>query len=321
MWPRSSRTKSTAPTPRTFALLDRVPDYWTYNFSGAPYNIAKSIERESLLKERHALLTRLGLPEPMADPASNSQWVWQRRLLGFLPPAKIETLIEIEAKYQHMSAANSLRATDLMPRTDEEERKSMERRKREEITALLTTEELEQYDLRTSQLSHRLRFNLDTFQPTGEEFGNIFRVLGKAEPELGGGFYTLVSGDGMAGTRPNQVQARLDEELKEALGEERFLEYSKKRDANYRGLDKLGQRFGLPAEVVDALYLIHTEAIRTRAHYRYDASIPEHLRNSGWLSAQAALAQKVRDYLDEGVFNTYQNSRLGTWLEGGYDRD
>ncbi len=159
------------------------------------------------------------------------------------------------------------------------------------------------------------------FQPTEEEFIKIFRVLSKAEPELGGSFWSMGGADGSAGSRPDKAKERLDDELKEHLGEERFLEYSKKRDSIYRGLENLAQRFELPGQVVEALYPIHLEGVRTRARYRYDASIPEHLRNPGWLSAQAALVEKVHGYLDERAFETYQNSRLGSWLEGPYDKD
>ncbi len=302
------------------AKMQRGPyRFWTPNSAGAATNIAKAVRYAQAYKEYRDALAQLDLPVPVINPSA-VEFEGQRRVHAYLSPEKFEAFMEIEDKFAHLEQASSQQSKDLGLTEDEAERRSFKAQKREAIAALLTPEELEQYDLRTSQLSHRLRSNLDTFQPTEEEFVKIFRVLSKAEPELGGSFNSLVSGDGPAGKRLDDAKQRLDDELKAELGADRFLAYTKKRDTSYRGLENLAQRFALPGEVVDALHLIHTEAVRTKAQYRYDANIPNPLRQQGWQTAQSNFVDQVRSYLDEEAFKAYQNSRLGSWLEGPYDK-
>ena len=151
----------------------------------------------------------------------------------FMPEAKRQPLREIEERYARLGAETTFPLGEPL---DDEERAALadlQRRKRAEIEALLSPQELEELDLRESPAALYVLRKLPAAE-TKEDF----RAMWLAARELGGGedtpttASTLASRYGLVGadrtadaTQPNreaEQQKAIEARAKELLGERRF---------------------------------------------------------------------------------------------------
>ena len=103
----------------------------------------------------------------------------------------------------------------------------MQRRRDAELEAVLSPEEMEEFQLRHSGTAREMRSRLGDFRPSEEEFRRIFRLQKSFDDEI------VLAFDGLEGEQVAEIraqvmadgQAALDEELKQALGDKRFAEY------------------------------------------------------------------------------------------------
>ena len=94
-----------------------------------------------------------------------------------------------------------------------------------EMLTVLTPEEKFEYELRLSQPAILLRTSMGGFEPTEEEFRQMFQAAKKCSDKFGFGVLTRLGnihpGDGQANETLDAIRT--------ALGEQRFQEFQKRR--------------------------------------------------------------------------------------------
>jgi hypothetical protein len=145
---------------------------------------------------------------------------------------------------------------------------------RQELTKILTPQELEDYDVRTSTTAKQLSDKLGTyFRPTETEFRQIFRAKRDYEDALDRLASTvqqpIQAADGadpaaVAQQRVAQQQAlaqtrtaaltQMNDQLKSTLGDNRYQEYERSQDRSYDLLARAGVRYNLPQDTVLQAY-------------------------------------------------------------------
>jgi hypothetical protein len=166
---------------------------------------------------------------------------------------------------------------------------------------------LEDYDLRTSRVASALRFQLSGFDASEQEFRTLYRIQSAYADRL------ALSG----APTPGQLQARsatqqqLNNDIKAALGDQRYEEYRRSGDYNYREAYKLVARLALPPTTTNQVWDIQQD-IQKRA-----ASIDRNLTPEARGQQLAALAgeaqSRVTSLLGEAGFAAYQEHG-GQWL-------
>ncbi len=109
--------------------------------------------------------------------------------------------------------------------------------------------------MRTSSFANRLNAELREFNPTEKELRELFRLQTETEDQTGGTGRAAVTGrldPGEIAQRQNETR----EKIKAVLGAERFAEYERAQDGNYRSLSQLGERYNLPKENILQAYQI-----------------------------------------------------------------
>ena len=134
------------------------------------------------------------------------------------------------------------------------ELRQLDKRFREQLRTVLTPEQVEDFELRTSDLSSQLRSDLQHFDQTEEEFRALFRFK-QAEADLAAS--RPRAKDGVQPTaeewknyREQEKQAQ--ESLNAALGSERAKEYELVKDWSYRQLFEMGVGKESVAKVADS---------------------------------------------------------------------
>jgi hypothetical protein len=231
---------------------------------------ALQLEKRSVVKE----LLGIDLPLDLLPSSGSRDYHAFEVAFGILPAEKRDAVQFLQESYWQQSDA--LKAKYAKARTPEfvAESRQLNDSLRQELAKVLTPPELEDYDLRTSPTAKQLSASLATyFRPTEEEFRQMFRAQRGYEDAIGRLSTAPTQAaqpvdpadrQALAQQRAAERQAldqarssalnQMNEQLKTALGEERYTEYQRSQDRTYDLLARLGLRYGLPQETVLQAY-------------------------------------------------------------------
>ena len=117
-----------------------------------------------------------------------------------------------------------------------------------------------------------------------------------------------------ARTRAYQAATEaLNNEMQETLGPERYAEYQRAQDDDYRSLLKLTDRFNLSHDVASSIYEMKLAAERQKAQIEANGSLSAEQRGAMIAAIGRATEQNVASALGDKVFKSYQQSS-GQWL-------
>lgn len=179
---------------------------------------------------------------------------------GFLSPEKQELLSSVQAKYREMERA--LMAEGGFRNPENRAKIAALRAQREaELAQALGPQDFQEYQLRNSFTARNMRDTLTSFEPTEDEFRQIFEMRKQFDDQFG---LTRGGGDDAMREQRQAAQAKLDEQLRATLGEERYHDYMLAQDDRYRETYDWAQRNELPATTAEALYDIRKAAEQAR---------------------------------------------------------
>ncbi|MGH8527611.1 MAG: hypothetical protein ACREXY_26375, partial [Gammaproteobacteria bacterium] len=227
-------------------------------------NFERRKQLHAIQREKNALLKELlgiELPlEPLRGRDNRSYDMFEAAF-NALPAGKRDAVREIQEGYWQMSDA--LKDKYEHNRTPEylEEYRRINAERKAKLDAVLTPGELEDYDMRHSNVARNLQSSLETFNPSEEEFRTIYRIR-KAIEEPHGGLIGIVNpvdaqGNPINTTQPMSSAERrrqINEQVNEVLGPERARQFELSQESTYRSLATLGQRYELSSDAVMQSY-------------------------------------------------------------------
>ena len=252
------------PREAPFKALQNYPLPWeprgSTNETVAVAENRKDHERQKQLREveneKNALLKELldvELPlEPLRAWHSRNYQRYETAL-NALPAEKREQVRAILENY--WEASDRLYDKYNLRRTAEYlgEYQQLNTDRLAQLGKVLTPGELEDYEMRSTGVASRLSAQLRDFKPTETEFREIYRVKHEIEEPFGG---TVRPDrvDGANGEEYARQQSEANKKIREVLGEERYAEYERSQDSNYRRLANIGERYGVPQEKILEAY-------------------------------------------------------------------
>lgn len=237
----------------------------------------------------------------------------------YLPAEKRDRVRALQQKYDELEQDIYTRTRGLLLDEDETALRDLHRARETEMAALLTPEELEEYQLRHSETASNMRSQLVGFNVTEEEFRKIFRLQSTFDNDFNRAFDP--SDDFAVGVRARaqeEAQAALNEELKKALGAERYAEYVRAQDGDYKTLLQVSERFDLPVEVADRVYAMKVQAEQQRRQVEANSGLTEEQRAAALLGIARETQRSVANALGEKVYQSYQKAG-GQWLSGLFE--
>lgn len=241
-------------------------------------------EARRLHRELRQEITRLIGPD---DGLLGDDWSDPR--LAFLSEAKREQLQEIELDYQELlqEAQEDMQGFNLP--SDVERMRFLREEKMRDLAAVLTTDELAEYELRVSPIAERLRWKTGLFDATEEEYRTLF-ALHKAAGE---GQVTDAWGNLIELESDNHFEKErlLAAQLEKAIGPERYADYLRSQNHEYRQLVAATQRLDLPPDTPKRVHSLRTEVSAESHRIAADAALTDDQKRQAF----AALAQATRD--------------------------
>ncbi len=292
-------------TPLIRALAEPDPNtpYWKqpsrYMMSGD-----KRIAEINRLQQEQAKITRDLFSEmlaPLGEPTPA-----QRRQFGNLPLMKIEAVQRINDDYTEMDGALKAGFNGVMLKEDLDKQALLDQEKHADLAAVLSPDELAEYEMRTSPITNFLRNQMTAFDASKAEFTAIYQAEKDANDKLPGG----VASDNQ--TRA-PVQKEMEDALRAALGDARYTDYIRSMNNEYRQLTQIADRADLPAGTASTAFDVRDAAAAESNRIYDDKSMDIEQKRT----ALQALAQTTRDQLGAVLGPTagpaYLNAAQG-WL-------
>lgn len=303
--------------PRFAANKPQPQPYWqkrrrTY------VNVEQAKELAAIEKERQAILKDLlGYEVKDADHR------------GYKPEERDEfTFLSAERRAALGDTLNNLRRQQeekmAMYRAEVESRKGgeqeiaamwrhLQREAREQLAGLLTKEELEEYDLRTSGTAQSLRYTLSGFEPTPEEFREVFRMQRELDERFK---LDEIPERSLPADRRDEWKAakqQMEEQVKEKLGEERFAEYQRSQDFDYQSLLRVVDSYGLKPEVPNQVWALREAVQAERSRILAQTGMTSEQQKAQLEQVAANARQQMIGLMGSGSFDRYQRVRGPNW--------
>lgn len=188
-----------------------------------------------------------------------------------------------------------------------------EKEMRAEIAKILTPQELEDYDLRTSNTANSLRRQLASFDPTEQEFRTLFQLQRAFDDQYQS---PMLAGAPTEAQRQMMMQRaeaqnQLTEQIKTTLGDQRYADYQRSIDYNYQQTSKLVSRLELPPETTNQVYAVQQEM---QQRLRTLGTLPPADRNAQLESLSAEAQAKITSALGQRGYEAYKQYG-GSWLQ------
>jgi hypothetical protein len=252
-------------------------------------------------EERKTIADLLG-PDPENGAAARLQ-----RQFPDWSPAKIEQLAQINERYDEQRA-ELLATMGSGPLADRSKIDALAKTMHQEFAGVLSPQELEEFDLRASQTANQLRYTLQAFNATEQEFRALY-TLQSAFDEQNPPLRTGMSQEQMRAR--TEAQRILSESISATLGAERYAEYQRATDFNYRRTTQLVARLELPPETANEIYAVQQDIQRRAAALR-SVQAPDRLTQLTALAAEAET--KIAAKLGPRGFEAYKQNGA-TWLQ------
>jgi hypothetical protein len=182
--------------------------------------------------------------------------------LLFLPEDRREGALDALREANIDAQEEKLRILD--PNKDTE--RELFEQKLQALQKILTSEELEEFRLRNSPRAQWLRTEVQHFDCTPAEFKAL---LDLRDQRLGPGYENLA---------PDHAQAIAD--VRQVLGDERALAFTRVSDPNYTNVRLAADRAGLPADLADGAGRLSLDSQAAAARIANDSSLSEDEKRS-----------------------------------------
>lgn len=268
-----------------------------------------------IYRERSRLLRELLGHQALADNVADAKAA-QRRQYGDLSKEKIDVVNRVSDDYAEMIAQARAAMRNVTLPEDLETIAFLEREKKADLATILTPEELEAYEMRSSTLTARLRTAMTLLDASEDEFRAIYRIqlpFNEIINPTGG----IGSTDAMEKRRT--AQETMDAQLQAALGDARFTEYRRASNNEYQQLTRLGARENIPAEAMNRAFDLRKTTTEESMRIYSDTS----LNYDQKLLALQSLGQSTRSQLVRELGATTAtayadaNARWLTYIEQG----
>jgi hypothetical protein len=265
---------------------------------------------KALELDRRKLLSTLLGPDWESSyypyPAAANNRPLDGPVLGLLSAQAKQAIYDIQSRSaeQMQEYLNEMQTAAKKP--DPAELARLRLQMREELSQVLTPEQLEEYLLRYSESAASLRSQTRGIDTTPEEFRALFRTYDPIDQQL-----QLVA----QSTEPDDIKRRAEleqqreEAFKQSLDPQRYEQYKFGEDPLYRDLQNQARAAGAPPEKIIPLYEVSRATDLESERIRNDTTLTSEQKLVALEAVRAAQQQSWRNLLGENYQRFLQNSK------------
>lgn len=281
-------------------------EYWKGN------DFVRGAGREAWMKmhaldeERDKVLRELGVEPNLRKRALKQQngndWV-----LDFLDDEKKSQMLHVWKEFEDRMQMRDPKDADAWNRLLKEQDAAIKR--------LLSPEEAFQYDLRMSPIASTLRHQINDMDATEDEFIALYK-LRAAQGELPLPGPDAPRSEWQArGKLEKERQEKLQEQIKQTLGPERYADYEMVTDHRYKAARVFADREKLDSQTTRQTYHIRKDAEQAAAAIQADAALASNRRTEALQAIQRETERAMRTTLGDPAWEKYHRGWHGDWLK------
>jgi hypothetical protein len=179
----------------------------------------------------------------------------------------------------------------------------------EALDEVLSPQEKEQYELSTSPTADRLRQQLIGFNPTEEEFRNLFNK----QKAIDDAYEFEDTNDATVIAAKASDEAAMMAAFKGNLIGDRVAQFDRSQDPEYQNLTLLSARYDLPADAADTLLEMRHAAEEEKEKLLSNKEIPPERVEAALEAIQAETEKTARATLGDQAFAQYSQS--AAWIK------
>jgi hypothetical protein len=241
-------------SPRIKELLRSMNEtpFWKPDPSYFSGNAKVFEEVSQIYRERSRVLRDL-LGKDAYAWAGTDATTAQRRQFGNISPAKIDLVQRINDDYAEMMGQVRAAMQGVTLPEDREKLALLEREKRLDLAAVLTAEELADYEMRTSSVTSRLRTAFTIMDASEAEFLALYKIHEPFKDILYPN-YSVGFGSAESSEKRRDATKQINDQVKALLGEARYAQYQRATDSEFQQLYRLAQRDNVPYDTLVRAY-------------------------------------------------------------------
>jgi hypothetical protein len=190
-----------------------------------------------------------------------------------------------------------------------EQLRQIDQERDEALSRILTPREKEDYELSTSPTADRLRKQLIGFNPTEDEFREMFRRQNAIDSAYE---FEDTNDDSVRAAKAADEQA-MTVAFKDQLSPDRSAEFDRSHDPEFQNLCVLSERFDLPSGTPEALLDVRQTAEEKKRQLLSKTDISPERLEVALKAIQAETEQAARTALGDQAFEQYSQS--ATWIQ------
>lgn len=184
--------------------------------------------------------------------------------------------------------------------------------KERDVAAVLTAEQLEQYNLWFSESAYKVRDSFFAMEPSEEDFLAIYQIQREFDSNWGNKEIHALNADERM--EYESAQREYESKIREYLGQERYEEYRRSQDDDFQQLQVAAVQFGLNTGVAAEVYGFKKVLQEERERVREMPGLTPEQRTRVY----GALAQEAESAIIEVMgakpYRYYIRSGAGQWI-------
>jgi len=264
--------------------------------------------RQLRVEKRNLIFDLLGIDVPGDIPSlvgSNFNAAWEQAL-ALLPIEKRGPVRAIQDRFWEQTESLRKRLDNLLLPEDADEYRRLRSERAESLKKVLTPNELEDVEMRTSTTGNSLRTQLSAFEPSESEFREIFRIKRDLHES------TYVPGQLVGENDSNRAEAtslaasRAEERLRETLGESRYADYQRSQDSEFQQVSRMARDAGLSREAAISAYEAQRNIQERIQREMQNPELTSQQRRAVRDQIQAEVTERMKNQLGEDAFQRLQ---------------
>jgi hypothetical protein len=242
---------------------------------------------------------------------------YYERRLSFLPEDRRSALRDILEKFDDAETRLRARETEEgepLTLAEQQQARDLRKQREAELKAALTPAELDQYDLWMSPTANAVRSAFYGLEPSEQEFRAVYQARKTFDETWGDLDQALL--DPTARQQREQAQQQSEEQIRRALGDQRYAEWKRGEDPDYHQLCALATRYQLPRARAAEVFGYKSVLQEYRAQVEGDPALTPAQKQQALGAMRQEAETAIKSALGDRAFRYYQRTGQAAWIRG-----
>ncbi len=273
-------------------------------------------EREIDQKKREIIRELMGVDLARERLKQKGFQDYYERRLGFLPEEKRGDIRAILEKYDDEERAlrdKELEEGENLSDADRARLKQLREKRQQELAGALSPEEQHSYELWMSPSANAVRYSMYGMQANEQEFLGVYQLRRSFDSQWNP--EEIDWNNDAQVTAYQQARDGLESQIRESLGDQRYLEYKRGEDPDFHELNAACTRYNLDSSKALEAYEIKRAVVQSIASLRADASLPPAHVEQMTKRIKGETEFALRQVLGNAAYRYFQQRSGANWFE------